>query len=524
MQWTFDVLGRRTTLTRLPGVVAAHLGKGPRPKAQRRALLAALGTEIPPDYRGGPFRFRQPFREATQFRKAGWVFLQVGLETEQAASLRQRAGGLVVAPVFLNEAGRLLLGTSWAVIRLRSSLSPRAAASRLRKAGRVEVYPLKFATNLFEVRLPPGVDLAEALRRLRKSLPEHRCIEPQLLEVIPGRLCPNDPRYPSQWHHRNDGANSAPFGTINADIRSEGAWDITRGKGVRVAVIDFAFQIDHPNLQAGIVGGGFFQDRTPGRARFVPYLGRPAGPVPDDSHGTSCLGMAGGRMNNGFGGCGSAPEADLLPVACLDDEVGTQVTLARAVAYAANPRFEEAHPRTRGADVISCSLGPACGPWQLQCALDLALRYAAYRGRRGKGIPVFWSVYNTAEAIADDQISSHPGVIAVGASDPGDRRGDCAFGPKLAFLAPGEGVWTDTAATTLAQQFNIASGTSNAAPLAAGVAALVLSLHPHWTRRQVLHRLEQTCDKIGGPKVKYPHGRNDHYGHGRINAARAVHP
>ena len=92
-----------------------------------------------------------------------------------------------------------------------------------------------------------------------------------------------------------------------------------------------------------------------------------------------------------------------------------------------------------------------------------------------------------------------------------------AHGPKLEFLAPGREVFS----TKSGSKYGVGTGTSYACPLTAGVAALVLSRFPNWTRDQVRQRLRDTCDKIGG--VKYDAaGRHDEYGFGRINADRAT--
>ena len=63
-----------------------------------------------------------------------------------------------------------------------------------------------------------------------------------------------------------------------------------------------------------------------------------------------------------------------MPVACLGDQVGTQTTLARAIAYAANPATEPGAPATGGADIIVSSLGPNGADWALTSTLDLALQ------------------------------------------------------------------------------------------------------------------------------------------------------
>jgi thermitase len=286
---------------------------------------------------------------------------------------------------------------------------------------------------------------------------------------------------------------------------------------MRIAVIDNGMQVNHPDLKGGIVGGGYFQSDGGASSTFVRLKAGMSG-FPDVAHGTFCLGMAGARLNNKRGGCGSAPEADLLAVACMNDQVGTQTTLARAVAYAADPSREDKQASaSSGADVIACSLGPNGPDWDLTSVLDLALRFVANQGRGGLGTPIFWAASNGHFEISRDEVSSHADVIAVGRSDRNDQADGSAYGPKLEFLAPGVDVYNATSGG----KYRFWTGTSFAAPLAAGVGALVLARNPQWTAQQVREQLQATCDKIGG--VTYDSsGHHDEYGFGRINAARAV--
>src|SRR6185369_8912312 len=110
------------------------------------------------------------------------------------------------------------------------------------------------------------------------------------------------------------------------------------------------------------------------------------------------------------------------------------------------------------------------------------------------------------------KLCSLPNVIAVGRSGPDGKPVQCGHGPKLEFLAPGLDVWGPTWGNGNIQW----SGTSFATPLAAGVAALVMSRHPDWTAQQVLQRLRDTCDRANGVV------RDDFSGFGRVNALRAV--
>ena len=128
--------------------------------------------------------------------------------------------------------------------------------------------------------------------------------------------------------------------------------------------------------------------------------------------------------------------------------------------------------------------------------------------------------------------AAYPEAIAVGASSNFDCRSDYSrFGAELDFVAPsGAGplnLWIVTTDRTGADGYNeyddytaTFSGTSSAAPLAAGVAGLMLSANPYLTQDLVRQVLRETADKIG--PEPYTWGRNDRYGYGRINAFKAV--
>jgi hypothetical protein len=148
--------------------------------------------------------------------------------------------------------------------------------------------------------------------------------------------------------------------------------------------------------------------------------------------------------------------------------------------------------------------------------MDDALTFASTQGRDGKGMAIFWAVDNAPNPVANDEICSHAATIAVGRSTRSDRENGSAFGPELDFLAPG----VDVFSTESGGGFGTSTGTSYAAPCAAGVAALVLAAKPDATADELRAFLRDTCDKVGG--VTYTSGRHDKYGFGRINAAKAV--
>ncbi len=123
--------------------------------------------------------------------------------------------------------------------------------------------------------------------------------------------------------------------------------------------------------------------------------------------------------------------------------------------------------------------------------------------------------------------ASHPDTIAVGASTNFDFRADYScYGTDLHFVAPGGGgsadIWTTvrTGSGDAGGNYRAVRGTSVASPLAAGVAALMLSKNPDLTAQEIRDIMCATCDKVDS--LPYTNGRNDYYGYGRINAKKAL--
>jgi len=190
----------------------------------------------------------------------------------------------------------------------------------------------------------------------------------------------------------------------------------------------------------------------------------------------------------------------------------------------------------RGADVIVNS-------WQLDPPfeeLNEAYAYASTSGRGGLGVPVFASSGNDGSGSVTYP-AKLDSVIAVGATTNRDQRASYSqYGAELDLVAPGgdasAGIVTvDRKATdgynrarkaagnytTLTGASSVV-GTSFAAPLAAGVAALMLSLNPELTADQVRTILIGTADKVGGVGYDPVTGFHEQYGYGRVNAGAAV--
>ncbi|MET8679367.1 S8 family serine peptidase [Streptomyces sp. NPDC004647] len=497
---------RLVEVEQLDDVVAVKVGVDDRGEAVTRGSV--LGTSA-----------RAALREADiddeaadAFARAHWVFVKPSQQTrETVAAGEQPAGTESVGKVIRRSNGRIGIATDLLNVQLDPSLSQAEAERELEAAGLDVVTRLNFAKNLYEVRAAGAEDALAA----SEDLHENRSFvfaEPSFIEHVPQRSAPTDPRYPDQWQWNNTGAGG---GTAGADVDIERAWDRTTGTGIQVAVIDNGFDAQHQDLAAGVGStSGFYSDGVVGTTFTQSIVG-----MPDSNHGTFCAGMVGARRDNGVGGVGAAPDCELMLVACLGDTVGTQTTLARGVAYAANPATEVpgADPAD-GADILVCSLGPNDADWDLTSTLELAIEDAAANGRQGRGLAIFWAASNGHNvSVTKDEVVSHPDVIAVVRSTRHDLEDNAARGPEVELIAPG----VDVLSTRSGDVYGTSTGTSFAAPCAAGCAALALSMNPALTRDKLRDVMRNSADRIGGV-VYDAAGHNDDYGFGRVNAFEAV--
>ncbi|VVP60044.1 hypothetical protein PS850_06159 [Pseudomonas fluorescens] len=447
------------------------------------------------------------------FEKARWLFVKPSPETAHALIAREAVPNVEDAgKLLLRPNGRFAIVTRRLNVQLRPDIPPEKAEQILTELGLQLLTRLRFAPNLFEVDTLVHADALTASVDLNTD-PRFTLAEPTFIEHVPVRITPTDPRFADQWQWANTAQNG---GIAGADVSAEEAWDHTLGAGMRVAVIDNGFNATHEDLQAGVVGvSGFFQVSGANPATFVQST---AG-MPGSNHGTFCAGIVGARLNNTFGGCGAAPQCELMLIACLSDQVGTQTTLARAVSYAADPSTEiaGADPGT-GADIMVSSLGPNGADWDLTATLELAIEFAAANGRNGRGLAIFWAASNGNNVnVMQDEVVSHADVIAVVRSTRMDLEDNAARGAEVELIAPG----VDVVSSTGAGGYDASTGTSFAAPCAAGCAALALSTNPDLTRDELRTIMRESADQIGGV-VYDANGHNDDYGFGRVNAISAV--
>jgi subtilisin family serine protease len=330
-----------------------------------------------------------------------------------------------------------------------------------------------------------------------------------------------------QWHLAPTNINGI---AIEAHIDIASAWKVTKGKGTVIAIIDDGVDIDHPEFVGRIV--------HPRDVTLSTDDPRPK--EKDDNHGTPCAGVA---LASGLQASGTAPEAALMPIR-LRNGLGSMAE-AQAFAWAAD----------HGADIISCSWGPADGRWWdpmdpahtrnsfLPDSTRLAIDYAMTKGRNGKGCVVLFAAGNGNEGTENDGYVSYPPVIAVGACNDTNKRSIYSdFGKAVHVSFPSRdfgwkpmqhpnpltpGIYTtDRMGVDGYQSTNYHeafSGTSSACPGVAGVIGLMLAANPGLTPTQVKEIIRTTSTKIDQAGGEYDaQGHSIYYGYGRIHAGNAV--
>ncbi len=310
------------------------------------------------------------------------------------------------------------------------------------------------------------------------------------------------------------------------------------GEGVRVALIDAGFNWTAHAAFAGLrvaAARDFINgDDEVGDESGQPVTGDEAAHG-QNLHGTGVLGVIAGNDPGRL--IGVAPAAEYL-LAKTEDVTPSEGGVARELPIEED-RWVAAieWADSLGARVVNASVGytrfdDGTGyDWEdLDGATALTSRAAELAVARG--IVVVAAAGN--EALGDWRYvtvpADAPGVIAVGSVHPwsGEIAATSSRGPtadgriKPDVVAPGQGVVTVSGRAAAAgsepfsvREYSQVSGTSYAAPIAAGVCALLLQQHPDWTPEDVASALRSTAVDLG------PAGPDTLYGWGRVDAARA---
>ncbi|MFZ4739539.1 MAG: S8 family peptidase [Bacteroidales bacterium] len=312
--------------------------------------------------------------------------------------------------------------------------------------------------------------------------------------------CANDPSFYSQW-----GLNGS-----NPNIKACEAWTISQGNGIKVAVVDQGIYMTHNDL-AGNISSLSLNTETNYIAPSLFTHGK--------NHGTHVAGIIGAIKNNSIGVVGIAPQCELM---------GVSNKLAYGTTYPADLAKGISWAWQNGADVINNSWGDQGGnSWSLHSAiLENAINDAITLGRNGKGCIVVFAAgnYGNSGPYIDYPASFNDDIICVGSiNSTGNRSFDSGYGNKLDIVAPGVNIFS----TMPYNNFDYMDGTSMATPHVSGVAALMLSVNPNLTGKQVRDIIESTAQKIGNYSYTNYQNRpngiwNNQMGYGLLDAYAAV--
>ncbi len=257
-------------------------------------------------------------------------------------------------------------------------------------------------------------------------------------------------------------------------------WARTKGKGVRVAVIDTGVDVKHPQLTDAVdaaKGKNYLPEKNDKGEKIE--RGNAHGTTDTVGHGTRVAGIIAARPAKGTGFVGLAPEATIIPIKQNDAEGnGTADTLATSIRHAVDA----------GADVINISqdTAKAVKPAStLESAVDYAL---------DKEVVIVASAGNDGLGGKDRTTypASYDGVLAVASSDRNNERASFSqAGEFVGVAAPG----VDMISTVPGGGHCSDNGTSFSAPYVAAVAALLKSAYPKWTAEQIVAQIEQTAER-----------------------------
>lgn len=308
---------------------------------------------------------------------------------------------------------------------------------------------------------------------------------------------PNADYFPRQYALQNTGQSftstsggvTVAAGTVDADVDAVEAWDFATGTGIKVAVLDTGVATDNPDIAGKVAKRANFSTAPTGEDNY--------------GHGTHVAGII-AAVKDGSGVSGVCPGCSILDGKVLNDSgSGSTSGIVSGIDWALD----------NGAHVINMSLGQRVS----SRALEAAVKDAWARGA------VIVAAAGNGGTQAKIYPGAYPSVIAVAATDNKDAKASFStYGKWVDVAAPGVSVYStfpnhDFYLGTQygrAHGYDIASGTSMASPIVAGVAALVWDKFPAPTNASVRERIEATAERIPGTGV--------YWAKGRVNAFEAV--
>jgi subtilisin family serine protease len=385
-------------------------------------------------------------------------------------------------------------GRSYHPDRLIVQFHPGRAPSILPGSGAAR--PLRGGDGLFLVPSPPGLSVAEAVRRYARN-PDVLFAEPDYTMALDAE--PNDERWSEQWNM--------------VKIAAPAAWETqTSSSDVVVAVLDSGINFSHPDLQANV-----WTDPLDGNHGFTCLNGTVTpGGEDDHGHGTHVAGIVGAAGNNGLGVAGTNWSVQLLSLKAfgsnglgnVSDAVLCIDKLTELRQSGINVRVSNHSWSTTG---FSQALADA-----MARAESAGVLHVCAAGNSARDLDIHPS-YPAA--------FTHRGLLAVSATDSADA--PASFTNQghatVDLAAPGVDVLSAVPSGTCARcdpsGFKLLSGTSMATPHVSGVAAALFHLNPLLTPAEARDALLDPASFDALPSLSYEGYSTTR---GRLSFARAI--
>ena len=442
------------------------------------------------------------------------------------------------------EGGADALTTGQIVVKLQPDGTSTAAEARVAALsaaiGAPLVYRRTMAIGAFVLGVPDARSDADVDALAARLATRSDVIYAERSRRMFAQRVPNDPLFANQFYLQPGST------TLNAPA----AWDFTVGSSSTViAVLDTGYTA-HADLAARVVGGydmvsnfassndgkvldsaGNYRDadaHDPGDwISADDKSGNFAGgdcTIEDSTwHGTSVMGTVGAIADNGNGVTGVDWNARLVPVRVLGKCFGSDADIADGLAWAGGVSVPAAPVNPHPAHVINMSLGgPGACQSFMQESVDRVFAHGVTRA-------IVASAGNQASGAVHSP-SACTGVIAVAASTfAGNRTVYSNYGPRMDIAAPGGNGVSGSAYNFLvltnlgktvpaADSTQYYAGTSFAAPLVSGVAALMLAVAPDLSATEVRALLKSSAKAFPAGSTCYDFG----CGAGLLDAPAAV--
>jgi subtilisin family serine protease len=375
--------------------------------------------------------------------------------------------------------------------------------------------------------------------------------------IVHVAMTPNDPyyRWPTGWPNSSE---PDQYGVIQ--MNPEDGWEVTTGDGVVIVLTDSGLDLDHPDIVANVwtnpgeIAGNGIDDEGNGYVDDVhgydfcgdwngDLWGSPnEDPDPDIragdpscgdgednnldgyadygvGHGTMTSGCAACVVNNGTSYAGVAGSAKVAMARCMSPEgTGTEAMIAAAFEYA----------RFAPADVISSSLGGSSAMSsvhaQIQLAYNAGIPSFVASGNAGTNSPMYPAYYPECCAVGGVK---HDDSGRTSITSYGDWLDCCAASGDVVGSSLTEAVWSIYVASVADANSDPglnpgdpmlagAAGTSLAAPLVAGLGALIRSVAPTYTASQIYSQIYDHCYDVP------PSGFDIQTGYGRVDVSAAL--